>query len=178
LALGFHHKTQTPAVSAQLARGKANGKSARVPQRVEQAWARTQVFQARFSPGQVIGFFGAGVYKLIAQMRVARGQGLRGVKRLSADFAHMVNPHQSAGLGTLGVVEVYCVYTQRWVWACGVVRRKNGAQALVYQRNKGVKNRHLRTFELLNKGKPWFDNNTVTELKYRNQRMLWYEFPF
>ena len=59
-----------------------------------------------------------------------------------------------------------------------MVGRKNGAQALVEQRNKGVKNRHLRTYEVVKMGKPWLDNNSVTELKYGNQIMLWYEFPF
>jgi hypothetical protein len=93
----------------------------------------------------MVGFFSAGLYKLFPQLRVACGQCLRRIERLGAHLAHMVYPHQSAGLGTLGVGQSQSADALRWVRPRGMVLRKNSAQALVNQGNKAVSNGHINT---------------------------------
>ena len=57
----------------------------------------------------------------------------------------MVYPHQSAGLGTLGVGQRQGADALRWVRPRGMVLRKNSAQTLIQQRNKAVSNEHMST---------------------------------
>ena len=66
LPFGFDHKAQADPIPAQLARCKADGKGAGVPQRVEPAGAIAQFAQALLGPGQVIGLFGAGGQQVLA----------------------------------------------------------------------------------------------------------------
>ena len=44
-------------VVAQFGRAVTDGKSARIPQRVQNRWPRLQLRQALFCPGQMVSFF-------------------------------------------------------------------------------------------------------------------------
>ena len=92
LVLGLHHKPQAHPVS-QPPRQQAHAKGPCVPKRVQQGRALPQFIQSLPRPGQVVGFFGAGLGEMLAQGIVLCGKGLRRVQRLGAYLPHMVHPH-------------------------------------------------------------------------------------
>ena len=102
--LGFRldDKAQTHRIS-QAPGNQPQPKRPRVPQRIKQRRARAQVLQPLRRPGQVVGLFYTGGGVVRAQGRVAGGQRLRGVKRLRAHLAHVVDAHQPGGLGFFGI---------------------------------------------------------------------------
>jgi len=56
LALGFDDKTEARAIAEQ-GRQRADRERACIPERVQQARPRVELFQTGLAPGEVIGFF-------------------------------------------------------------------------------------------------------------------------
>ena len=93
--------TWTACRIAHLASHQPQAKGTDVPQGVEQRGPSAQLVQALLRPGQVVFFLLASLAEMLAQARIARAQGLGGIKRLGADFTHVVHAHQARRMGAL-----------------------------------------------------------------------------
>ena len=93
LPLRFDDKPETDAVT-QLAGQKTKRKSARIPKWIQHTGLRPQLLKTASGPGQMIGLFLRGAFKLGTQGRLRARQGLRLVQGLSADLANVIDPHQ------------------------------------------------------------------------------------
>ena len=76
----------------------------------------------------MVGFLNAGQSKLVSQRGAGRGEGLRGVKRLGADLAHVVNAHEAGGGFFLLSGELRGLIGQRGAGFGGVGRDEQGSQ--------------------------------------------------
>jgi hypothetical protein len=131
LTLGLGHETQADRL-AEPAGQQADAEGSGIPQGVEHAGAISQLAQAAMRPGQVVRLVACRVLELLAQRGVVRGQGLRVVKRLCADFAHVVDAHQGAGQTPLRGVELAGVALARLrAGTRGTVGAGQGTQGIV-----------------------------------------------
>ena len=84
---------------------------ARVPERIEQGWTGSKLTQPLRGPGQVIGLLLTGglqlaCQRLVGSLSTACRQGLGGVQRLGAHFAHVVDPHQGTSQLSILLLQV------------------------------------------------------------------------
>src|SRR5260221_7296856 len=100
LALGLGEERQAPAV-AERAGGGADGKRARIPQRIEQARRATELPDPLGAPREMVLLLARGLVQRLARRAIARRQRLALVERLRAHFASVVDPHQCRGVVAL-----------------------------------------------------------------------------
>ena len=141
LMFGFRHKPEAQAV-AQPAGNQAEPKGTGVPQRIEQGGPRAQLVHPVLGPGQVVAFFLAGLQEFLAQNRVARSQRLRGIQRLRANFAHVVDPHQRARQGFVLLAQVGRLGRHGGAGPGGARLGKQGVQGIVSGGQCGVQQCH------------------------------------
>jgi len=102
----------------------------------------------------MVGFLNAGLGKLLPERGAGRGERLRGVKRLGADLADMVDAHQAGREVFLGLAHGALRGLGRRAGLAGVGRGKQGAQCGVHGADKVVGGAHTSSLHESVKGKP------------------------
>ncbi len=113
LAFGFGQKSQIPFVTQGTSQ-QAEAEGPQVKQRVEQAFAPPELDNPLLCPGQMLSFFVGGTTQGFANARVATGQGLPLIESLGADFAAMIDPHETSSMPP-----VHCIQYHLWQLRAG-----------------------------------------------------------
>lgn len=104
LFFGLRHESETHAIAAETRDG-TDGNRTRVPERIQQGRARTQLFQTVAAPGQVIAFFVGRVAECNTRLGGPGREGLALIEALGRDFPGVIDSHQpgdvaaAAGIG-------------------------------------------------------------------------------
>lgn len=107
LALCFHQKAHAPFVSGNAGRN-AEAEGGRVPGRIQQTWPPTQFVDPLPAPGKVVTLFFSSVFKYAANFGTSRHHGLPPIQSLGAEFATMIDAHESHRLGIIGLNRHIC----------------------------------------------------------------------
>ena len=102
LSLGFDHEAEAHAVAQQSSRG-TDRERAGIPEWIQQARARIELFQSGFAPGEMVGFFVCCFQEQCACRGGAGYQCLAVVKRLRSDFAGVIHAHEGGGVALFGI---------------------------------------------------------------------------
>ncbi len=139
LVLGLGDEAQADPV-ARAPRRPADGKRARVPERVEQAGTRAELAQPFGAPAKVVFFLARRLIHLGANLRRARGQLLGLVKGLRADLAHVVDAHEPSHVAALRLVEALRIGRKRLgrIGAAGAGDACDRAQGHIEFANQGI----------------------------------------
>ena len=104
LAFRFRHESEARAVAAE-ARNRADRDGPGVPQRIEQARARTELAEPVAAPGQVIAFLVGRAAQRVPGLGLLGRQRLPVIEPLGRDFAGVIDPHQPRDVAAAGFVE-------------------------------------------------------------------------
>src|SRR5438477_5221388 len=96
LVLGLREEAHAPAIAREPG-DEAETERARVPQRIEQARARVEVFEPVAAPREVVTLLGGGALQRVPHLGIARDERLAAIERLGADLARVVHAHEARG---------------------------------------------------------------------------------
>ncbi len=99
LVFRLDHEAEAPAIPGCSGHG-ADGQGSHIPERGQAAGAVLQFLQAALAPDQVSVLFMRGLPECVGHRGVAAEQRLALIKRLSTDFARMIDPHQASGFAS------------------------------------------------------------------------------
>ena len=106
LAFGLDDEPETPPIAGKPGRG-ADGERTGVPERIESARRRTELFEPRATPHEMIVLFAGRLLHRGAGRGIARHQRLAVVERLGRDFTRVIDPHQPCRMPALTIVECF-----------------------------------------------------------------------
>lgn len=93
LAFGLYNKAKTRPITGCSSKD-TDGERAAVPQRIQQARPRIQLFQPRLAPREVISFLTRGLQQHVSRCGRSRDERLAVVEGLGGNFARMVHTHE------------------------------------------------------------------------------------
>ena len=104
LALGLGDEPEAPSVPGKPGRG-ADGERACIPEGVEPARRRPELFEPCPAPGEMIALLARRLIHRRSDRRIARRQRLATVEGLGRDLSRMVDPHQPRGTPAFALAE-------------------------------------------------------------------------